>query len=88
MNRTPLEGRLQMQTSQKQRVIRRLEQIELLDPRDRSERVEAEDKRLRKQLGLIEMTETAMAQFTAAGLRYEVIDSQVTLTQNGQVIGA
>ena len=37
---------------------------------------------------MVARTETAMAQFTAAGLRYEVIDSQVTLTQHGKAIGA
>ena len=37
---------------------------------------------------MVARMESVLAQFTAAGLRYEVIDSQVTLTQNGQVIGA
>ena len=37
---------------------------------------------------LAELTLAAIAGFEAAGLRYEVIDGQVTLTQHGQVVGS
>ena len=37
---------------------------------------------------MVARMESALAQFTAAGLRYEVIDGQVTLTQHGQVVGS